>query len=175
MAAAMLRWLDDGLGRVEDAFLAMSHGVIAGLVVAAVFFRYVLNDPLIWTEEIVVLLFTWMLFVGLASAFRQRMHIRIDVLLLMLPRPARAVLGAFATLATIATLAGLAWFGTEQAIILATTETPMLRVSAAWGVSALPAGAVLSVIHVLRHAVDHGLAETLWPSDLVAGHEGSVT
>ena len=103
------------------------------------------------------------------------MHISIDVLLLMLPRPARAVLGALATLATIATLAGLAWFGTEQAIILATTETPMLRVSAAWGVSALPAGAVLSVIHVLRHAVDHGLAETLWPSDLVAGHEGSVT
>lgn len=171
----MLKWLDDGLGRVEDAFLAMSHGVIAGLVVAAVFFRYVLNDPLIWTEEIVVLLFTWMLFVGLASAFRQRMHIRIDVLLLMLPRPARAVLGALATLATIATLTGLAWFGTEQAIILATTETPMLRLSAAWGVSALPVGAVLSVIHVLRHAVDHGLAETLWPADLVAGHEGSVT
>jgi TRAP-type transport system small permease protein len=175
MAAPLLRWLDDGLARCENAFLAISHGVIAGLVVAAVFFRYVLNDPLIWTEEIVVLLFTWMLFVGLASAFRQRMHIRIDVLLLILARPARAVLGALATLATITTLAGLAWFGTEQAILLATTETPMLRISAAWGVSALPAGAVLSIIHVLRHVVDHGPAEALWPSDLVAGHEGSVT
>jgi TRAP-type C4-dicarboxylate transport system permease small subunit len=171
----MLRRLDDGLGRGEDAFLAVSHGAIAALVVAAVVFRYGLNDPLIWTEEIVVLLFTWMLFVGLASAFRQRMHIRIDVLLLMLPRPARAALGAIATVATLATLFGLAWFGIEQAMILATTETPMLRISAAWGVSALPAGAVLSIIHVLRHALDHGLAETLWPSDLVAGHEGSVT
>ena len=78
-----------------------SHGVIATLVIAAVFFRYVLNDPLTWTEETIVLLFTWMLFAGLASGFRNRMHIRIDALLLALPRSGRALFGAIAVAATL--------------------------------------------------------------------------
>ena len=170
-AATLLRRLDDGLGRAEDLFLALSHGGIAVLVLAAVFYRYVLNDPLTWTEEFVLLLFAWMLFVGLANAFRDRMHIRIDALLLVVPRRAWPAFGAVAVAATVATLVMLAWFGLEQALTMAGTETPMMRVSAAWGVSAVPAGAALSLVHVLRHALDRGLALTLWPSDLVAGHE----
>jgi len=75
MSLAWLRRLDDLLGGAEDLFLAATHGVIAALVIAAVFFRYVLSDPLIWTEEFIVIVFTWMLFIGLSSAFRQRMHI----------------------------------------------------------------------------------------------------
>jgi TRAP-type C4-dicarboxylate transport system permease small subunit len=175
MTAATLRRLDDGLGRVEELFLAASHGVIAALVVAAVFFRYVLNDPLTWTEESIVLLFTWMLFIGLANAFRSRMHIRIDALLLLLPRTAWRGLGLVAVAATIATLLGLTWFGVEQAVMLAPTETPMMRISAAWGVSAVPVGAALSCLHVLRQFVERGAGETLWPADLVGGHEDSVT
>lgn len=168
MSARWLTRLDEGLGHCEDLFLAASHGVIAVLVIAAVFFRYVLNDPLTWTEEIIVLLFTWMLFVGLSSAFRSRMHIRIDALLLVLPRRAWAGFGLVAVMATVVTLAGLAWFGVEQSVTMAGTETPMMRISAAWGVSAVPVGAVLSLIHVIRHVLDHGFGETLWPADLVA-------
>ncbi len=175
MSAEALRRLDDAIGRGEDLFLAGSHGLIAVLIIAAVFFRYVLNDPLTWTEETIVLLFTWMLFVGLASAFRCRMHIRIDALLIAFPRTGRAVLGAVAAAATLATLIGLVWFGTEQAMVLAGTETPMMRISVAWGVSALPIGAALSCIHLARHAIDRGLAETLWPADLVGSHEEEIT
>ncbi|MDF3061633.1 MAG: C4-dicarboxylate transporter permease [Microvirga sp.] len=174
MSAAALRRLDDGIGRGEDLFLAASHGIIAALVIAAVFFRYVLNDPLTWTEETIVLLFTWMLFAGLASGFRTRMHIRIDALLLALRPSGRAPFGAIAVAATLATLLGLVWFGIEQSIVLASNETPMMRISAAWGVSALPVGAALACIHVVRHMIDSGLAETLWPADLVGSHEEDI-
>jgi len=174
MSAAALRRLDDGIGRGEDLFLAASHGVIAALVIAAVFFRYVLNDPLTWTEETIVLLFTWMLFAGLASAFRTRMHIRIDALLIALPRGGRALFGAIAIAATLLTLLGLVWVGIEQSITLADTETPMMRISAAWGVTAIPVGAALACLHVVRHMIDHGFAETLWPADLVGSHEEDI-
>ena len=139
MSAGALRRLDDASGRGEDLFLAASHGIIAALVNVAVFVRYVLIDPLTWTEETIVLLFTWMLFAGLASGFRNRMHIRIDALLLALPRSGRALFGAIAVAATLVTLLGLVWFCIEQSIVLAGTETPMMRISAAWGVSAVPA------------------------------------
>ena len=91
-------------------------------------------------------------------------------LLLVVPRRAWPAFGAVAVAATAATLLLLAWFGLEQALTMAGTETPMMRVSAAWGVSAVPAGAALALVHVLRHAVDRGLGGALWPSDLVAGH-----
>jgi TRAP-type C4-dicarboxylate transport system permease small subunit len=171
MAAAWLERLDDGLARGEDLFLATAHGAIALLIVTAVFYRYVLSDPLIWTEEFIVILFTWMLFVGVASGFRARMHLRVDALLVVLPERFRLHLGAAAVLVTLATLIGLVWFGTRQTLTMLTTQTPMMRISAAWAVSALPVGAFLSCIHILRHAVGDGLAATLWPSDLIEAPE----
>lgn len=163
-----MRSADDAVAALENAFLWLSHAVIAVLVVAAVVFRYFLGDPLIWTEEFVVILFSWMLFIGLASGFRERMHLRIDALLIVLPRRARFGMGAVAMLATLLTLMFLVWFGTDQAISLIETQTPMMRISAAWGVTALPVGALLSCLHIVRHAADDGLSETLWPPDLIA-------
>jgi TRAP-type C4-dicarboxylate transport system permease small subunit len=66
----------------------------------------------------------------------------------------------------------LAWFGFEQTALMVDTQTPMMRISAAWAVSALPVGALLSCIHIARHALCDGLGEALWPADLVGSAEG---
>lgn len=168
MIGNRLRSIDDAVAAIEDQFLWLSHAVIAMLIIAAVVFRYFIGDPLVWTEEFIVIVFSWMLFIGLASGFRERMHLRIDALLIVLPPAARTVIGVFATATTLATLAGLVWFGTSQAISLAAVQTPMMRISAAWAVTALPVGAALGCLHVLRHAICDGLGQTLWPPDVVA-------
>ena len=170
--AGLVRQLDDALARGEEFFLSLTHGLIAGLIVLTVFFRYVLNDPLTWTEEVIVTIFAWMLFIGFSSGFRERMHIRIDALLLVLPMRGRAALGVFAVTATAVTLAGLAWFGTQQALIMVDTETPMMRMSAAWAVAALPVSAIFALVHIIRHAVCSGLGQTLWPPDITVVTEG---
>ncbi len=167
MTAAWLRTVDDGVAYAENQFLWVSHAVIATLVVVAVVFRYFLSDPLIWTEEFIVILFTWMLFIGFASGFRERMHLRIDALLILLPRRARFAMGMVATLATLVTLAGLVWFGLDQAWQLLETQTPMMRISASWGTTAVPVGALFACLHIVRHAIDDGPDQTLWPDDLV--------
>lgn len=171
MRAALTR-LDDIVSRGEDLFLSLSHGVIASLIIAAVVFRYLLNDPLTWTEEFIVILFVWMLFIGFASGFHKRMHIRIDALLLVLPHGARTVFGALAVAATVLTLLALIWFGMQQTLILTGTTTPMLRISAAWLIAALPLSCALACLHILRFAVTDGLAETLWPADIAGSNEG---
>lgn len=172
MTTRFIIWLDDLLGKCEDLFLAFSHGAIVVLVVLAVFFRYFLSDPLTWTEEFIVILFTWMLFIGLSSGFRARMHIRIDALLLLLPSSLRIVFGLIAVSATLLTLGMLTWFGTEQLLLMLDTQTPMMRISAGWAVSAVPVGALLSCIHILRHVLCDGLSNTLWPVDLIDSVEG---
>jgi hypothetical protein len=50
----------------------------------------------------------------------------------------------------------------------------MLRISAAWAVSAVPAGAALSCLHVVRRVVCEGPQQALWPEDLVGAAEGEV-
>lgn len=174
MHGAWLAQLDDGIGRGEDLFLATSHAIVAGLVIAAVFFRYVLSDPLVWSEEFIVIVFTWMLFVGVASGFRTRMHLRIDALLVVLPERWRGLLGALAVLVTLVTLLALAWFGIQLTMTMYRSPTPMMRISSAWALSAVPAGALLSCLHILRHALCDGLKRTLWPDDLIGAAEEEV-
>lgn len=168
MGKHLLRVVDDAAAALEEQVLWLSHAVIAALVLGAVVFRYFIGDPLVWTEEFIIVIFSWMLFVGLASGFRERMHLRVDALLIVLPPAALAVLGLLATATTLATLGGLVWFGTSQALSLADVQTPMMRISAAWAVTALPVGAALGCLHIMRHAVCDGLGQTLWPADLVA-------
>jgi TRAP-type C4-dicarboxylate transport system permease small subunit len=44
---------------------------------AQIFYRYVLNNSISWSEEISRYLFLWIVFLGSAVAFRQGQHIRV--------------------------------------------------------------------------------------------------
>ncbi len=161
-----LRTVDDAIAKGEEYFLSLSHGIIATLIIAAVIFRYFIGSPLVWTEELIIILFSWMLFIGFSNGFAKRMQIRIDAFLMILPKGGRTLLGVIAVAATLTTLLGLAWFGAQQALIMLTTETPMMRISATWAVASLPVSAVLASLHVIRHLVCEGPSQTLWPEDM---------
>ncbi len=45
-----------------------------------VFFRYIMNDSLIWSEELARYLFVWISFLGGAVVMERGSHIRIDIL-----------------------------------------------------------------------------------------------
>ncbi|SVC34754.1 uncharacterized protein METZ01_LOCUS287608 [marine metagenome] len=52
---------------------------IALLVSTSIFFRYVLNDSITWSEEIAKYLMVWMVFVGAPVAMVQSRHIAIEM------------------------------------------------------------------------------------------------
>jgi TRAP-type C4-dicarboxylate transport system permease small subunit len=159
---AFLRRLDEAAARGEEIFLAAALGLLSVLVVAAVVFRYALHDPLTWSEELIVLLFGWVIMIGTAYAFHQRNHIVIDVILLFAPRWLRIVLGTLSTLATFVVLAVLLWFGWQYTMRELPNLTPMLGISAAWSILPLTIGCALSMLHVLRRLLDDGPQSALW-------------
>lgn len=57
-----------------------------------VFFRYVLDDPLAWTDEAAIFLFAWTTLLLASIGVRERTHIRFTFLLDSLPRGFVAVL-----------------------------------------------------------------------------------
>ncbi len=63
-----LRKLGRWSGQVSDHVIGWLLLVSVALNVAQVFTRYVLNDPLFWTEEMVRYTTVWLTFVGAAAA-----------------------------------------------------------------------------------------------------------
>ena len=49
------------------------------LVNANVIFRYFLNNPIKWTDEVVTSLFIWTVFMGSAYAHRKHAHLGVDI------------------------------------------------------------------------------------------------
>lgn len=157
-----IRRLDRWSGRAEDLCLAVLHALVAILVCAAVVFRYALDDPLTWSEEMIILLFGWMVFLGIANAFRARTHIIIDVVVLFAPPAVRRVLAVLSFAATAGALGALAWFAGRYFLRELPNLTPMLGISAGWAIAPLVVGTVLSLLHLLGNLLDHGIEGTLW-------------
>jgi len=59
-----------------------------------VFWRWVLRDPIIWSEELIQLTYVWICYLGWALAERHDSHIRITAVLNMLPKGAQKWLQA---------------------------------------------------------------------------------
>ena len=77
------------LDRVMNVFEAAMIGALAlaAFVVGVmqVILRYVFNTGVPWTEGIFITLSVWALMIGGSRAVRDRLHIRVDVFVMMLP------------------------------------------------------------------------------------------
>ncbi|RMG84100.1 MAG: TRAP transporter small permease [Bacteroidetes bacterium] len=74
-----------------DYIVAGLFGSIVLLMLVAIFFRYVLNNSLFWSDEIIRYLFVWLTFLGAAVAFRENAHIRVTFFREKLPATPRKI------------------------------------------------------------------------------------
>lgn len=65
-----------------------------------VFTRYILNDPVAWTQEFVLIAYIWIVFWCAAFLLREREHITFDMFYLALPLVGRRVLAIVLTALT---------------------------------------------------------------------------
>ncbi|MDF2183982.1 TRAP transporter small permease [Grimontia hollisae] len=68
-------------------FLIILMSVIMILVtLTQVFFRYIFESPLTWTEELARYCFIWVTFLGAAIGLRRGFHLGVDILVNMMPK-----------------------------------------------------------------------------------------
>ena len=113
---------------------------IAVVISVGVFFRYVLNDSLSWTEEIAKYLLVWLAFVGSPLALRHGGHIAVEVLPNLLPARPRHLLHCliFATVAAVTAL--LAAYGYDLALNASGQRAATVDISLLWMMLAVPVG-----------------------------------
>ena len=71
-----------------------------------IFFRYVLNSPLGWTEEVTVLCWVWVVLWCASFVVSDREEVRFDIVYVVMPPRVRA---AFSLVAGVALVVLLAW------------------------------------------------------------------
>lgn len=91
--------------------VVVTLGFLAVLVVtlAQVFFRYVLDEPLIWSEELSRLLIVWVTFIGGAVVCWDGRHLNVDVAFTRFPPRVRNIVRVFNIVVALAFLGVLVY------------------------------------------------------------------
>lgn len=79
----ILKFLDDHVERILCTFFLALMSII---IVMQVFFRYVLNNSLTWSEELARYLFIWMIYIGISYGVKLDKHISVDAVYTFMPK-----------------------------------------------------------------------------------------
>ncbi len=134
------------------ALWAAGTGVVlmTVFIFAQVFWRYVLNDSLRWSEPASVMIMGWFIFLGAAVGIREGYHLSFDVLLFFLPERGKAALQSVSDLVVVAFGGGMVWYGGELAWNSAGNKMPGIGISGAFDFMPLVFGGVLVVLFSLE-------------------------
>lgn len=105
-----------------------------------------------WGEETARFAFIYLVWIGCASAVRERAHIRIDVITEILPPRGVALLYMFGDLLTILLAIGALYWTISPVLISIQFDsvTEGLRITRAWFVVAVPFGFSLIILRTMQ-------------------------
>jgi len=144
------------IDRLVGWALAACLGAMTCIVFVSVVFRYVLNSPLAWTEELASLLFAWLTFVGAYVGFRTRSHIAIDTLVIFLPPGLRRALARLVDVGVLSLLALFVWQGVSLTLTTRGLEYPAMEISRGYLYASLPLGGILMALGIFLRWRDRG-------------------
>lgn len=151
-----MRLVSDILDNISRYLLVFTLSTMAVVVFTQVLFRYLLNFPLFWTEELGRYLLVWSSLLGGAIALKRHEHIAVTFLTDRVPKKFRAVIGKCAMLLIIFQIAILTVGGVELVYLTKLQTSPALRIPMALPYLALPVGGCIMLVHALAHLFDPG-------------------
>lgn len=133
--------------------------VMTVIVFAQIFFRYLFNVPLGWSEELARFAFVWVSFMGASALMRVREHINVTVFIDFMPPRLKAACVLAANLCAMLCV----YFFLIGGIDLTRNEwrqlAPALQIPMGWAYIAIPVSAALMGIWVLLQTIES--AQTL--------------
>lgn len=114
----MTRWVPGSLRLV----LGLLMLVAVALNFANVFSRYILGSPIFWTEEVLVVITIWGVFLGMVVVAWNGEHLAMDLFTSSLRGPARVVLNSAIVATTVVVSAFVAWQSYLIVLLFAATE-----------------------------------------------------
>lgn len=135
--------------KFEENVAALFMGGLLFVLFLQVFTRYVLNDPLSWTEEAARYIYVYIVFLGASAAISDRSHVGIDYFAKALPVGAQWIVSLLVNLAILVVLALLVYWGWRAAMRQWHMPLVVLEFAYTWVYIVIPISAVLMTIRTL--------------------------
>jgi len=138
------------LDRIVEAACAIVAVALAVTVFIQVFNRFVLKTPLAWSEDLAMLLFQWMVFLGAALGVKRTRHFGIELVVKVLPAQVRHALELLVPLiigivAIIMVIQGITLLSFNTTRMYATMD-----LSYTWAYLPIPVSGVLILIYLIE-------------------------
>lgn len=124
-------------------------GVMAILVFLQVLFRYVLDAPLDWSEEMSTFAFAWMCLLGASVGLRYDEHPRLDIFLNRFPQMMQKFTRLLINLSVLFMLVVLLIYGWRLTMVMKMQKTAALGYSVSFVYIVLPLSALIMIFHVI--------------------------
>mgnify|MGYP001277162980 FL=1 len=147
-----MKAIDNIITRFEDYVTVLCFSLMSIVTLVAVFFRYVLSDPIVWAEEVARYLMIWGIFIGISIVTRKKAQLGIDIFVTMAPENIRKALAFISHMLLIVTYALVLYLSVRFVVDSAKLGnlTPTLRIKFFYVYLAMPIGFLLSLYRALQ-------------------------
>lgn len=149
----VVRFLDENL---EKLICVVCLALMSILIVLQVFFRYVLNNSLSWSEELARYLFIWMIYIGISYGVKMDKHICVDAVYSFMPKGVKKWYAIVAYILFLVFAIAVVYFG----ILVVGMQISSGQVSPAMGIpmqyiyAAPVVGMVLTAIRLIQKVIE---------------------
>lgn len=138
-----MKFLDD---IVRKALIVIT-GLMTLTVILQVLFRYILKNPLVWTEELARYLMIWMAFIGASCVIKKWENIYVDFFINMLKQKTRYIAYFIQKIIVLATLSFIFYLCLKVIPEVAGNQTTAaMGINMMWAQSAIIFGLLLMVL-----------------------------
>ena len=150
MLSILLKGLDTTLNWVLTFIMAAMLVVVS----AQVWYRFVLNNPLAWSEELARYLFVWVSFLGSAAGIRMNVHLGIDLIDKLLSPRGRKIMTIIVNLAIQIFLAVVIFWGIKILKVVQFQKSASMGIPMTYPYLAVPVGSALMLLNSIRNSWD---------------------
>jgi len=135
--------------RVMVPIIFLVSGVMFLIVIAQVIFRYVLSQPLPWSEELARYLMIWVACLAASEAYVKGNHVGVSFVIDTLKPNLRKVMILTVHLIVAVLMGVIAYQGFRLSFLLGDQVSPAMGLPMTWPYLAVPVGAILILIQAL--------------------------
>ena len=151
---AAFGYLCDVVTKVAEFLLGAAMAAIVLITLGAVWWRYVMNDPIAWIEQVSNMLFVWIVFIGSAVLYRRQLHIAVDYFVLMLPQCTHGVAYWVIETLNLSFIVVLFIYSLKLTIDVLPSTTGALDITPAYYYSSAPVACVMMMLFFVEKIID---------------------
>lgn len=148
--------LSDAVDRISTFLFVMATAAFGFIMLVGVFFRYVLNRSLTWSDEVALIFFIWATLLAIASGYLHNKHVNLDLIIRKLPANWKVIANILSEGLTLGYLISLTISSIQHLPVVAEMITDALRLPITFLFSAIPFACLIMDIHWARRNLAEG-------------------